>query len=58
MEATHKPLHFDKWRLVQQRITDIPINFIWIIILFEGVFKYGDVKFWGYVRINSEPFRV
>jgi hypothetical protein len=26
---------------------DIPINFIWIIILFDAVFKYDDgAKFW------------
>jgi hypothetical protein len=35
---------------------DIPTNFIWIIILFDTVFKYGDgSKFWGYVGINAEP---
>jgi hypothetical protein len=34
---------------------NIPISFIWIIILFDAVFKYGDgAKFWGYVRINAE----
>jgi hypothetical protein len=26
---------------------DIPVSFIWIIILFDAVFKYGDgAKFW------------
>jgi hypothetical protein len=40
---------------------DIPISFIWIIILFDAVFiiKYGDgAKFWGYVGINAEPLCV
>jgi hypothetical protein len=38
---------------------NIPISFIWIIILFDAVFKYGDgEKFWGYVRINAEPLYV
>jgi hypothetical protein len=38
---------------------DIPISFIWIIILFDAVFKYGDgAKFWGYVGINAEPLFV
>jgi hypothetical protein len=38
---------------------DITISFIWIIILFEAVFKYGDgEKFWGYVGINTEPLSV
>jgi hypothetical protein len=36
---------------------DIPISFIWIIILFDA--KYGDgAKFWGYVVINAEPLCV
>jgi hypothetical protein len=35
---------------------DIPTRFIWIFILFDIAFKYGDVaKFWGYVGINAEP---
>jgi hypothetical protein len=34
---------------------DIPISFIWIIISFDAVFKYGDgAKFWGFVVINAE----
>jgi hypothetical protein len=38
---------------------DIPTSFIWIIILFDAVFKYDDgVKFWGYVGINAEPLCV
>jgi hypothetical protein len=38
---------------------DIPISFIWIIILFDAVFKYGDgAKFWGYVVTNAEQRRV
>jgi hypothetical protein len=37
----------------------IRISFIWIIILFDAVFKYGDgAKFWGYVGINAEPLCV
>jgi hypothetical protein len=35
---------------------DIPTSFIWIIIMFDTVFKYDDgEKFWGYVGINAEP---
>jgi hypothetical protein len=38
---------------------DIPVRFIWMIILFDAVFKYGDgVKFWGYVVINAEQLWV
>jgi hypothetical protein len=38
---------------------DIHINFIWIIILFDAVFKYGDgSKFWGCIVINAEPLCV
>jgi hypothetical protein len=38
---------------------DMPISFIWIIILFDAVFKYGDgAKLWGYVGINAEPLCV
>jgi hypothetical protein len=38
---------------------DIPISFIWIIILSDAVFKYGDgTEFWGYVGINAEPLCV
>jgi hypothetical protein len=30
----------------------IPTSFIWIIILFDAVFKYdGGAKFWGYVGL-------
>jgi hypothetical protein len=37
----------------------LPISFIWIIILFDAVFKYDDgAKFWGYVGINAEPLFV
>jgi hypothetical protein len=33
---------------------DIPISFIWIIILFDAVLKYDDgAKFWGYVGLFS-----
>jgi hypothetical protein len=59
VETTHEPLHLDKWTLVQEEIMDIPISFIWIIILFDAVFKYGDgAKFWGYVVITAEQLRV
>jgi hypothetical protein len=59
VETTHEPLHLDKWTLVQQEIMDIPISFIWIIILFDAGFKYGDgAKFWGYVVMNAEPLCV
>jgi hypothetical protein len=38
---------------------DIPTSFIWIIILFDAVFKYGDgAKFWGHVVINAEQLCV
>jgi hypothetical protein len=38
---------------------DIPISFIWIILLFEAVFKYDDgAKFGGNVGINAEPLCV
>jgi hypothetical protein len=40
-------------------IMDIPISFIWIIILFDAGFKCGDgAKFWGYVVINAEQLCV
>jgi len=28
MEASHEPLHLNKWSLVQQEIMDIPTSFI------------------------------
>jgi hypothetical protein len=35
---------------------NIPVSFIWIIVLFDAIFKYDDgAKFWGYVGINTEP---
>jgi hypothetical protein len=38
---------------------DIPTSFIWIIILFDSVVKYGDdAKFWGYVGLNAEQLCV
>jgi hypothetical protein len=38
---------------------DIPTSLIWIIILFQEAFKYGDgVKFLGYVGTNAEPLCV
>jgi hypothetical protein len=54
VETTHGQLHLDKWIFVQYEIMDIPVSWIWIIILFEELFKYGDgAKFWGYVGINT-----
>jgi hypothetical protein len=38
---------------------DISVSFIWIIILFDAVFKYGDgAKFLGYVVINAKQLCV
>jgi hypothetical protein len=38
---------------------DMPISFIWNIILFDAIFKYGDgAKFWSYVVINAEQLCV
>jgi hypothetical protein len=38
---------------------NIPTSFIWIIIVFDAVFKYdGGAKFWGYVVINAEQLFV
>jgi hypothetical protein len=55
VEITHEPLHLDKWTWVLWKIMDIPTSFIWIIILFETIFKCDDgAKFWGYVGINAE----
>jgi hypothetical protein len=45
MEITLKPLRLDKQSLVQWKIMDMPTSFIWIIIFFDGVFKYGDGTF-------------
>jgi hypothetical protein len=42
METPRKPLHLDKRSLVQWKITNMPVYFIWIIILFNGPFEYGD----------------
>jgi hypothetical protein len=54
VETTHEPLHLGKWTVEQQEVMNIPTSFIWIIILFDAVFKYGDgAKFWGYVVINA-----
>jgi hypothetical protein len=42
-----------------EEIMDIHISFIWIIVLFDALFKYGvGAKFWGYVGINAEPLCV
>jgi hypothetical protein len=50
IETTHETFRFDKWSLAQSKIMDIVRSFIWIIILFDREFKYGDgAKFLGYV---------
>jgi hypothetical protein len=42
-ETTHEPFYLlDKWRLVEWKIVDIPTSFVWIIVLFNEVFQYGD----------------
>jgi hypothetical protein len=57
--TTHEPLHLAKWTVVLGKVMDVPTSFIWIIILFDAVFKYDDgAKFWGYVRINAETLCV
>jgi hypothetical protein len=59
VEKTHEPLYVDKWTLGQKEIMDIPVSFIWIIILFEAVFKYGDgAEVWGYVVMKAEKLCV
>jgi hypothetical protein len=55
METTHETFHLDKWSLAQSKIMDILTSFIWIIILFDRDFKYGDgAKFLGYVWTNAD----
>jgi hypothetical protein len=40
--------------LVQWKVMDINISFIWIITFFGGAFQYGGVSiFWGYVGTNA-----
>jgi hypothetical protein len=57
VETTHEPLHLDKWTLDKSSRTYL--CFIWIIVLFDAVFKYDDgAKFRGYVGINAEPLCV
>jgi hypothetical protein len=35
---------------------DIPTSYIWIVIYFVKLFKYGDgAKIWDYVVTNTEP---
>jgi hypothetical protein len=44
---------------MKENIMDIPASFIWIIILFDKAFNYGDVaKFWGYVGTSAESMCV
>jgi hypothetical protein len=42
MATPHEPLHLDKLSFEQWKIVDIPTSFMWIIILFNGPFEYGD----------------
>jgi hypothetical protein len=59
VETTHEPFHLDKWTLVYKKIMDIPTSFIWIIILFDAVFKYDDgAEFLGYVRLLNNVRKV
>jgi hypothetical protein len=38
-----------------KEIVDTRASFIWIAILFDEGFKYGDgAKFWGYIGTNAE----
>jgi hypothetical protein len=55
METTHEPLHLDEWSVIQSKNVDLSTSFIWIIILFYKVFKYGNgAKSWNHVRSNAE----
>jgi hypothetical protein len=59
VETTHEPLHFWQMNFVWWEIIVITTSFIWIVILFDAVFKYDDgAEFWGYVGINAEPLCV
>jgi hypothetical protein len=50
---THKPLHLDKWNLVQYRIMDM--SSIWITNFIDKAFIYGNsAKSWGYIGTNAE----
>jgi hypothetical protein len=42
METTRKFLHLDKHSLVQLKIVDMATSFIWIIVLLDRPFEYGD----------------
>jgi hypothetical protein len=42
MKTAYKPLHLNKWSLVQYKIMDTSASFIWIIFLFDGAFKYNN----------------
>jgi hypothetical protein len=55
METTFEPLHLDKEILAQEKIMYIIYNCIWIIVLFSGAYKCGNVAiFWGYVGTNAD----
>jgi hypothetical protein len=42
MKTVHELLHLDKRSLVQWRIVDISTSFVYIIIMLDGLFEYGD----------------
>jgi hypothetical protein len=59
METTDELLHVDKSNLLQWKIIDMTVSFIWIIILFDSAFEYGsDLKFWGCVGTIAVPLCV
>jgi hypothetical protein len=48
-------LHWNKWCFLLLKVMERPARFMWIVILFEEAFKYGDsVKFSGNVGTKSE----
>jgi hypothetical protein len=42
MATIHEPLHLDKRSFAQWKITDIPTSFVWIIIISNGPFEWGN----------------
>jgi hypothetical protein len=42
MATTHEPLNLGKLSSVQWNVVVIPKSFIWIIVLLNGPFEYGD----------------
>jgi hypothetical protein len=56
METAHEPLDLEQMKFSFVKEIDIPTSFIWIIILFDEAFKYGDgAKFRGHASANAEP---